>query len=190
MQRLPWCFKCLFIYLCIYSCEHLFSASSQNGSQAPHNDNSGTVLFFQADPLCSSRMQLWMSVCSSTQCVLNICQSGYSTVLVVTWLVPCESAAVLVQVLHMPCSHAPVYWVTLFQATCIGYMYVCLAVTCRQVLHAPYNHAPVYWVTLFKATCIGCMYVCLAVTCHLHFWQNDWIFTVYWGNMRVEQIPK
>ena len=36
---------------------------------------------------------------------------------VTTWLVPCETAATSVQVLCTPCSHAPVYNVTSFEAT-------------------------------------------------------------------------
>ena len=39
--------------------------------------------------------------------------------LVVTWLVPRETAAVLAQVLCTSNSHAPVYSVTLFKATCM-----------------------------------------------------------------------
>ena len=51
--------------------------------------------------------------------------------LVVTWLVPREPAAVLVQVLCAPYNHAPVYSVKSFKATYILSMHVCLAVTCH-----------------------------------------------------------
>ena len=50
----------------------------------------------------------------------------FSCYIIYTWLVTGEIAAVSA---HVPCTqnnHAPVYSVTLFQATC---MYVCLAVT-------------------------------------------------------------
>ena len=36
--------------------------------------------------------------------------------LAVTWLVPCETAAVSVHILCTPCNHTPVYSVTLFKA--------------------------------------------------------------------------
>ena len=41
----------------------------------------------------------------------------YSTVLVITWLVPHETAAALAHVLGTPFTHAPVYSATLFKAT-------------------------------------------------------------------------
>ena len=46
-------------------------------------------------------------------------------------MIPCETADILVHVLCMPYSHAPVYSVTVFQTTFIGCMCV-LAVTCHQ----------------------------------------------------------
>ena len=48
--------------------------------------------------------------------------------LVVTWLVPREIAVVSVHVLYTPYKHAPVYSVTLFKATYVHRVHVCLAV--------------------------------------------------------------
>ena len=50
--------------------------------------------------------------------------------IVVTWLVPLETAVILEHVLLTPYNHAPVYSVTLSKATYIGYT-ACLAVTCQ-----------------------------------------------------------
>ena len=61
--------------------------------------------------------------------------------LVVKWLVPCEIAAILAQVLWTPYNHALVYSVTLFQATNIECIHVYLAVTCH--LHFWQNDATV-----------------------------------------------
>ena len=49
--------------------------------------------------------------------------------LVVAWLVPCETAAILVYVLCTPYNLVPVYIVTSCKTTCVGY--VCLVVTCH-----------------------------------------------------------
>ena len=61
----------------------------------------------------------WMSDRTFTQCVFEypLKWYAYSTVLVITWLVPHETAAVLAHVLCTPYNHAPVYSVTLFKAT-------------------------------------------------------------------------
>ena len=50
--------------------------------------------------------------------------------MVVAWLVPRETAAVLAQFLCTPLNHAPVYSVTSFKSH-IGRVYACLAVTCH-----------------------------------------------------------
>ena len=71
--------------------------------------------------------------------------------LVVTWLVPCETAASSAQVMF----------------------------TYRSF--TSYNHAPVHFIQsqtgsvhVFVCVCVcACVRACLAVTCHLHFWQND-----------------
>ena len=51
--------------------------------------------------------------------------------LTVKWLVPHETAAILAHVLCTPYSHTPVYSVTLFEATYICSMHVCLIVPCH-----------------------------------------------------------
>ena len=49
--------------------------------------------------------------------------------LVVAWLVPCETAAILVYVLCTPYNLVPVYIVTSCKTTCV--VYACLVVTCH-----------------------------------------------------------
>ena len=58
--------------------------------------------------------------------IFNICRSGVLTAryLVVAWLVPCESAAILAQVLCTPFNHAPVYSATSFKQSHIG-VFIC-----------------------------------------------------------------
>ena len=46
-----------------------------------------------------SHMRLWLNACSFTQCIWKIPPKSLKCCLVVTWLVPCETAVVLVQVL-------------------------------------------------------------------------------------------
>ena len=53
------------------------------------------------------------------------------TALFVTQLVSRETAAVSAQVLSTPYSHGPVYCMTLRETAYIGWMHVCLVVTCR-----------------------------------------------------------
>ena len=72
-----------------------------------------------------------MSDCSCTQRVQKIHQIGYSDVLIGTWLVPRETAAVPAQVLCTPNNHAPVYSVTIRNR--IRRVYVWLAVTWPRV---------------------------------------------------------
>ena len=87
------------------------------------------------------------SLFSSRHCALVACDAQWLTItfhsmfwissevvylqccLVVAWLVPRETAAVLAHVLCTPYSHAPVYSVTSFKATYIRCIHVCLAVT-------------------------------------------------------------
>ena len=102
------------------------------------NDNytNSTVLRFQAHPLSSICMQLWMSICSFTQCFWISTQVVYlQGCSVVTWLVPWTSRSL-----------ADAMW------NC-----------CRLAAGAVctwYNHAPVYSVTLFKAMLGSCVFIC------------------------------
>ena len=79
------------------------------------------LLCFWANSLHSSRIWLWMSDCSSTQCALNIHWSG-------TWLVPHETVAILVNFLCTPYNHAPVYSVN---QSHIHKVYAHIAITCH-----------------------------------------------------------
>ena len=58
----------------------------------------------------------------------------------VTWLVPRETAAVSAQVLCTPYNYAPLYGITLFEATYVGPVHVCLAVTCQCTLQNDRGH--------------------------------------------------
>ena len=74
------------------------------------------------------------SAVEQTHCALGACDSGICgwlslALVVVIWLVPCETAAVSAHVLCTPYNHAPAYGVTSFKVTCSAY--VCLAVTCH-----------------------------------------------------------
>ena len=75
-----------------------------------------------------------MCDCSFTHCVflLSAKVMYVQRCLVVTWLVPHETAAVSVHVLNTSYKYAPVYIVI---RSHIRRMYVCLAVTCH--LHLP-----------------------------------------------------
>ena len=85
---------------------------------------------------------------SFSLCILNIHWSGVlKHCLIVTWLVPHETAAISPQVLCTPYKHAPVYSVTSCTATCLQ-------------CHFMQSHA-------------GRVHACLAVRL-LHFWQNEW----------------
>ena len=66
------------------------------------------ILRSRTDSLRSCRMWLWLIV-------LNIHRNG--VLMVVTWLVPHETAAVSAHVLCTPYNHAPVYSVISFEAT-------------------------------------------------------------------------
>ena len=69
----------------------------------------------QADSLCSCRMGFRMSNYPfAAHSFFIVHQSGVLTVLLITWLVPHETAAILAQVL-CPYSHAPVYCVILLK---------------------------------------------------------------------------
>ena len=80
-----------------------------NACWAPHlemsptlNDcNYSAVLCFQVDPLRSSRMRLCMSDCSFTQRVFKYPPMWLQRCLVLTWLVPRETAATST---HVPCT--------------------------------------------------------------------------------------
>ena len=61
-------------------------------------------------------MRLWVNDCSFTQHIFEYPLKWLQLCLVVTWLVPCETAATWVQVLCTPCNHAPIDSVTLFKA--------------------------------------------------------------------------
>ena len=99
-----------------------------------HNGNYSTILCLHADPLHSCHMQLRM-----TQLQLYIVCSEYppkwlQCCLLVTWLVPRETATVSAQVLYTSYNHAQIY--TLIQCHFIRShiirMHAWLAVTCHQ----------------------------------------------------------
>ena len=100
------------------------------------NYTNSAVLCFQAHPLSSICMPLWMSVCSFTQCFWIFTQVVYlQGCSVVTWLVPWTARSL-----------ADAMW------NC-----------CRLAAGAVctwYNHAPVYSVTLFKAMLGSCVFIC------------------------------
>ena len=72
-----------------------------------------------------------MSGCSFTRHVFQYPPKWLQRCLIVTQLVSRETAAVSAQVLSTPYSHGPVYCMTLRETAYIGWMYVCLVVTCH-----------------------------------------------------------
>ena len=90
------------------------------------------LFFYLAHSLLSSGMWLWMRDCSFTQSILNSTQVVYlQHCLVVTWLVPPETAAILAHILWTPYSHAPVCNVIWSHICRVHVIFVCLAVTCH-----------------------------------------------------------
>ena len=71
--------------------EHLILKWALSASQRQLYNS---ILCFRADSLCSSRMQLWMSHCTFPQQVFDYPQKWLQCSVVVTWLVPRETAAV------------------------------------------------------------------------------------------------
>ena len=100
---------------------HLLSASSGDEPRKLHNGSRRIILCYRTDSIVTDTT---LNACSFVQRVLNISRSGYSAVFVVTWLVPRETAAVLVHVLRTPYNYAPVYSVTLREATYVWCMCV------------------------------------------------------------------
>ena len=78
-------------------------------------------------------MQLWNSTLTVafTQRVFEYSPKWLQRCFSCAWLVPRETAAISAHVLCTPYNHAPVYSVTLFEATCVDRAHVWLAVTCR-----------------------------------------------------------
>ena len=89
----------------IYLWEYLFSASFRDEPLALHNGNYSVIVCFRADPQLH-----WETSC--TQRVLNLHQ-WLQCCLIVTRLVPRETAAASAQVLCTPYNNAPVYSVTI-----------------------------------------------------------------------------
>ena len=82
-----------------------------------------TIIGFWGDSLCSCHMWFWMSdfyniFWISTKVVYS------QHCLIVTWLVPHETVDILAHVLCTSYNHAPVYFVTSFEARCGGCMCV------------------------------------------------------------------
>ena len=130
--------------------------------------------------LLSGCMLLWTSDCNLTQRVLNIHRSAYGAV----WMLYGWCHVKLLTSTQVPCtpySHAPVYSVTLFEATYVGCMYV----PCKMW---SYNYVRI--ISYRYEHLLSALSVCLAVTCHLHFWQNGRDFYVQLGNIVVKRIPE
>ena len=104
----------------IFLCEHLLSTSSPDEPPL-HNGDYSAILCFQTDPPRSSCMQLWMSDCCFTQSILDIHQSGYSTV----WNCRCLGANYVYTI--QLCTSLQYY---LIQSH-TGRLHVCLAKTCH-----------------------------------------------------------
>ena len=91
----------------------------------------------------SKWMTLYSTFCIATEAMYLQC------CVVVTGLMPCKTAAVLVHALCIPYNHAPVHSVISFEATCIVIitsMPVCLVVTCH--LHFQQNDSDLLWASV------------------------------------------
>ena len=109
-----------------FTCIHSFHRDKNNSTE--RSLLCSAVICFWADWLCSSHMQLWVTVTLHST-LLNIHWSVYlQRSLVVTWLVPHETAAIHLSP-HSVYTIQPCTSVTLFKAIC-G-VHACLAVTCH-----------------------------------------------------------
>ena len=105
----------------------------------------------------------------------HVLWTPYNHAPVVTWLVPHETANILAHVLWTPYCHAPVVtWLVPHETAAI----------LVHLLWTSYNQAPVY--SHFIQSHICKVPVCLAVTCHLHFWQNDLAVAWEWNGYQTE----